>query len=67
MSSGLLPVSPARPVWVHDRSAWYQGQLEAWRRSEDGWRAHVRYRVGVGMTHLGWFDEGQVRPTAEDR
>jgi hypothetical protein len=47
-------VDPPKPVQVQRDDAWHPGWLEAWRRDGDGWRAYVRYTVGVGRQHLEW-------------
>jgi len=40
---------------------WHAGQLEAWRRDGDDWRAFVRYSTGAGMRHLEWVEAARVR------
>jgi hypothetical protein len=57
-----IAVRPPKPVYVRQREAWHQGHLEAWRRDDDGWRAYVRYSVGIGQQHLGWVVASSLRP-----
>lgn len=45
------------PVEVLEHGEWWPGFADAWR----GDRVSVRYRKGVGMTHLGWFPADHVR------
>jgi hypothetical protein len=53
---------PPRQVTVRRDGAWHPGWLEAWRRDDDGWRAHVRYTVAVGAQHLEWVTVDRVQP-----
>lgn len=57
------------PVDARDSSRiWHPGILHAWRQTVGGdmdpghWQGWVRYTVGVGQTHSGWFDADNVRP-----
>jgi hypothetical protein len=54
-------VHPPKPVQVRHGDAWWPGWLEVWRRDSDWWRAYVRYSVGVGMCHVRWVGEADVR------
>jgi len=56
----MLPVDPPRPVTVQQPDGTWPGWLSAWRRTDTGWRAHVAYRRGPGMTHVQWVDAGDV-------
>ena len=58
----MRPVVPPKPVQVERDGAWCLGQLEAWRRDDDGWRAYVRYTAGVGLRHLEWVATESVKP-----
>ena len=42
-------------------ASWHPGQLEAWRRDDEGWRAYVRWSEGIGLQRLGWVDSHHVR------
>jgi hypothetical protein len=53
---------PSKPVQVLIDEVWRDGTLEAWRRTDGRWRGYVRWSVGVGMRHLGWVDQEQLRP-----
>ena len=53
---------PAKLVQVLISEVWYDGTLEAWRRTDDRGRGYVRWNVGVGMRHLGWVGQGRLRP-----
>ncbi len=53
---------PGKLVQVLVDGTWYDGELEAWRRTDGRWRGYVRWSVGVGMRHLGWVDQEQLRP-----
>jgi len=54
-------VQPPKPVEVERDDRWHAGQLEAWRRDGDDWRAFVRYSTGAGMRHLEWVEAARVR------
>jgi hypothetical protein len=54
----MRPILPPRPVQVRRYNAWLRG----WRRDGYGWRAYVRYGVGVGMQHLEWVGGERVVP-----
>lgn len=51
---------PPKPVQVERNDGWYPGELEAWRRGDDGWRAYVRYTAGLGLRHLEWVAAARV-------
>jgi hypothetical protein len=55
-------VDPPKLVCVRRDETWHAGWLQAWRRDGDGWRAYVRYSVGVGMQHLEWVSSEQLTP-----
>jgi hypothetical protein len=55
-------VDPPRPVLVHRRGQWCEGELRAWRRDAEGWRGYVRYSVSAGMRHLDWVPAERMRP-----
>jgi hypothetical protein len=57
-----LDVRPGKLVQVLVDGTWHDGTLEAWRRTDGRWRGYVRWSVGVGMRHLGWVDQEQLRP-----
>jgi hypothetical protein len=51
-----------RPVEVQlDDGTWLEGYLEAYRQVEGVWSGFVRYGLGPGKTHLGWFEEPRIR------
>jgi hypothetical protein len=53
-----------RPVQVLVDGEWLDGWLEAVRRDDDGrWWGWVRWSVGVGLLHVGWFGEGAIGPS----
>ena len=56
----MRPVDPPRPVQVQRDDTWHAGWLHAWRRDRDGWRAFVRYSVGVGAQHVEWVDAARL-------
>jgi hypothetical protein len=60
--SMLRPGSTHRTIYGLIDGVWHDGTLEAWRRSDGRWRGYVRWSVGVGMRHLGWVDQEQLRP-----
>lgn len=49
-------------VQVRANGEWHEGFLEHWRRCGDRWEGFVRYTVGVGQTHIRWFDQDNLRP-----
>ena len=53
-----------REVQILVDGTWHVGDLEAYRRDRDGWRGFVRWSVGPGLTHLGWFGEDRLRRLA---
>jgi hypothetical protein len=53
---------PGKLVQVLVDDTWHDGTLEAWRKIDGRWRGYVRWSVGVGMRHLGWVDQEQLRP-----
>jgi hypothetical protein len=53
---------PGKLVQVLIDDVWHDGTLEAWRRTDGRWRGYVRWNVGVGMRHLGWVGQEQLRP-----
>jgi hypothetical protein len=40
-------VNPPKVVTVHRDGRWHDGQLSAWRRDDNGWRAFVCYSVAA--------------------
>ena len=58
-------VRPPQPVEVRVDDTWHHGQLEAWRRDVDGWRAFVRYSTGVGMRRLEWLESDKLKAGVE--
>jgi NAD(P)-dependent dehydrogenase (short-subunit alcohol dehydrogenase family) len=52
-------------VEVRVDDTWHHGQLEAWRRDVDGWRAFVRYSTGVGMRRLEWLESDKLKAGVE--
>jgi hypothetical protein len=57
---------PGKLVQVLVDGTWHDGTLEAWRRTDGRWRGFVRSSVGVGMRHLGWVDQDQLRPACAE-
>jgi hypothetical protein len=57
-------VNPPKIVTVHRDGRWHDGQLEAWRRDDDGWRAFVCCSVAPGMRYLEWLLAGRVRESS---
>ena len=39
--------------------------LEHWRKDGHRWTGFVRDSVGVGMTHIGWFDQALIHKIGE--
>ncbi len=60
-SQAMRRVHPPKAVEVERDASWHPGQLEAWQRHDDDWRAFVRYSTGTGMQHLEWVDAERVR------
>ena len=44
-----------------DDGIWVDGELEVYRKVEGVWSGRVRYSLGVGEQHIGWFEEGRIR------
>lgn len=62
MTYVALDADEHREVRVQlDDGLWVPGWLEAYRQVEGVWSGHVRYTLGVGRTHIGWFEEGRIR------
>ncbi|MDX6320039.1 MAG: hypothetical protein QOD35_3439 [Nocardioidaceae bacterium] len=55
-------LDPPKPVVVRRDGQWHDGELQAWRRDNDGWLGYVRYAVSPGLRHLEWVDAERVRP-----
>jgi hypothetical protein len=58
----LVEVTPPKLVEVSVGGSWHAGELRAWRRDRGVWRGYVTYSVGVGLRHVGWIDQHQLRP-----
>lgn len=55
-----------RPVQVlHRDGSWYDGELEAYRQRDGRWEGRVRYAIGVGLVHIDWLDESDLRPAGK--
>jgi hypothetical protein len=54
-------MDPPQPVEVRRDDTWHPGWLQAWWRVNDGWRAFVRYTVGIGRQHVEWISEADLR------
>lgn len=62
MTYVTLDADEHREVRVQlDDGLWVPGWLEAYRKVEGVWSGFVRYTLGVGKTHIGWFEEGRIR------
>jgi hypothetical protein len=53
-------VHPPKVVTVHRDGRWHDGQLRAWRRDDDAWRANVLYSVGPRERFLEWLPAERV-------
>jgi hypothetical protein len=56
------PIEPAFLVHVRRDGDCWPGELRAWRRQDGTWQGYVMFTEGVGMTHVGWVDQNQLRP-----
>ena len=65
--NAVILARPSRPVEVPHDGRWVTGWLEAYRRDGDGWRACVRNSAGVGMQHVQWRGEAEVRRGPAER
>jgi hypothetical protein len=56
-------VWPPRLVEVFADGEWRRAQLEAWKRSDTGLQASVRYCVlpGYGLSEAIWIDRARLR------